>query len=492
MPSEGCSSVANSSGSPSSMAHSKPITLDLSRQKLLVKPDGPLPKQVEMFYPPPKALMVTPIYDTYEFPSPPDDDAVRSVYNPSVYTRDFAYPERRSHSHPRAVYTDSEYDDDRSYSPSHRSASHGRDYTPSVRSRRHQDDYYPPDDRQSVYTASHVYGPPRSDHSYQSLPYDDQRGRAPFIPPGMASSSSGGIPHHTTPNAVYSGGDRDLLDDVLRKYFQLLPPHRDFMWSKCTGRKRAVCIGINYTGSSDELKGCANDAKNMRQFLMDVWGFRSQDILLLVDDGRGSSSVRPTRREMFNAMSWLVKGAQAHDSLFFHYSGHGGQTDDPTGRESDGKAEVIFPVDFKQAGDIIDDDLHDTLVKPLPPGCRLTAVFDSCHSGTVLDLPYLHSAHGRLRGISHITRRARERGASPSDVICFAACKDDETSADTFHGNVATGAMSYEFIHSLRRNPHQTYEQLLEDLRARLIPKYHQKAQISGTHPIDLNRDFIL
>jgi len=32
--------------------------------------------------------------------------------------------------------------------------------------------------------------------------------------------------------------------------------------------------------------------------------------------------------------------------------------------------------------------MHDTMVKPLPPGCRLTSIFDSCHSGSALDLPY--------------------------------------------------------------------------------------------------------
>lgn len=29
---------------------------------------------------------------------------------------------------------------------------------------------------------------------------------------------------------------------------------------------------------------------------------------------------------------------------------------------------------------------HELLVRPLPSGCRLTAIFDSCHSATVLDL----------------------------------------------------------------------------------------------------------
>ena len=44
-------------------------------------------------------------------------------------------------------------------------------------------------------------------------------------------------------------------------------------------------------------------------------------------------------------------------------------------------------LDFKQAGHIVDDEMHDILVKPLPPGCRLTAIFDACHSATALDLP---------------------------------------------------------------------------------------------------------
>lgn len=57
-------------------------------------------------------------------------------------------------------------------------------------------------------------------------------------------------------------------------------------------------------------------------------------------------------------------------------SGHGGQTKDLDGDEADGYDEVIYPVDFQQAGHIVDDILHDIMVKPLPPGCRLTAIFD--------------------------------------------------------------------------------------------------------------------
>ncbi|KAF8188987.1 peptidase C14 [Pholiota molesta] len=237
----------------------------------------------------------------------------------------------------------------------------------------------------------------------------------------------------------------------------------------------------------------------MRDFLIKNYGFKSQDILVLVDDKYSHpGQPRPTRKEMFNAMSWLISDARPHDSLFFHYSGHGGQSPDASGKEKDGMDEVIFPVDYddKQGdgpGDIIDDELHEALVHNLPPGVRLTALFDSCHSGTLLDLPYLHSAHGRLRSLGHISKRAQQRGTSdPGDVICLAACKDDETSADTREGGVAVGAMSWAFIQALEQNRNQTYDELLQHLRATLIPKYHQKAQISGTHPVDLQRQFTL
>ncbi len=45
-----------------------------------------------------------------------------------------------------------------------------------------------------------------------------------------------------------------------------------------------------------------------------------------------------------------------------------------------------MPSDFKKSGVLVDDDLNDMLVLPLPAGVRLTALFDCCHSGTALDL----------------------------------------------------------------------------------------------------------
>lgn len=50
--------------------------------------------------------------------------------------------------------------------------------------------------------------------------------------------------------------------------------------------------------------------------------------------------------------------------------------------------ESIIPVDFKESGQIIDDDILRYLIKPMRKGVHCTLLMDCCHSGTVADLPY--------------------------------------------------------------------------------------------------------
>ena len=78
-------------------------------------------------------------------------------------------------------------------------------------------------------------------------------------------------------------------------------------------------------------------------------------------------------------------------------AGHGGQIKDLDEDAENSYDEVIYPVDFRDVGHIVDDDMHKIMVQPLQPGVRLTAIFDSCHSGTALDLPYIYSTQGILK-----------------------------------------------------------------------------------------------
>jgi hypothetical protein len=119
-------------------------------------------------------------------------------------------------------------------------------------------------------------------------------------------------------------------------------------------------------------------------------------MVILTDEGREDSAHLPTTANILRWMKWLVEDARAGDSLFLHYSGHGGQTPDKDGDEIDGMDETILPVDYEKAGQIVDDDMHEILIKNLKPGVRMTVIFDSCHSGTALDLPYVYDNHGNI------------------------------------------------------------------------------------------------
>ncbi|KAG2017809.1 hypothetical protein CC2G_007286 [Coprinopsis cinerea AmutBmut pab1-1] len=143
---------------------------------------------------------------------------------------------------------------------------------------------------------------------------------APHMPPSQVQHYG---PHSQTP------GGRDV-----QPYFQ---------YSQCTGKKKALLIGINYIGQSGELRGCINDVKNIKRFLTDQWGYKEGDIVTLTDD-ESNPRMRPTASNIRQAMKWLVAGAQPNDALFFHFSGHGGQTKDRDGDEADGYDEVIYPV----------------------------------------------------------------------------------------------------------------------------------------------------
>ena len=159
------------------------------------------------------------------------------------------------------------------------------------------------------------------------------------------------------------------------------------------GRRRALLVGINYKGQSGELRGCINDVFNMKKYLMQRHGFPDQDILVLVDDGR---HLYPTRQKIIAALKHLAGNSVAGDSIYFHYSGHGGllhadgglnafKVSLPGGEKYD---ETLYPLDHERSGQIRDFSLFNHFVKPLRAGVKATCVMDCCHSGSVLDLPY--------------------------------------------------------------------------------------------------------
>ncbi|KAF9623392.1 hypothetical protein IFM89_001312 [Coptis chinensis] len=237
------------------------------------------------------------------------------------------------------------------------------------------------------------------------------------------------------------------------------PPH---------GRKKAVICGISYKYSRHELKGCINDAKCMRYLLINRFKFPEASILMLTEEETDPYRL-PTKHNLRMALFWLVQGCQPGDSLVFHYSGHGSRQRNYNGDELDGYDETLCPLDFETQGMIVDDEINTTIVKPLPRGVKLHAIIDACHSGTVLDLPFLcrMDRSGQYVWEDHRPRSGVWKGTNGGEVISISGCDDNQTSADTsaLSKITSTGAMTFCFIQAFERGQGTTYGSILNAMR---------------------------
>uniref|UniRef100_A0A7S2MZQ4 Peptidase C14 caspase domain-containing protein n=1 Tax=Zooxanthella nutricula TaxID=1333877 RepID=A0A7S2MZQ4_9DINO len=291
-----------------------------------------------------------------------------------------------------------------------------------------------------------------------------------------------------------------------------------------SGRKRALLVGINYPGSRAQLSGCVNDITNQKAALLEHSSFDEGEMCVLADEG---SVELPTKSNIMAGLKWLLEGARAGDLLVFHYSGHGSQC--PWGGVM---ADCICPCDCLDkawpGAVILDTEINEALYAPLPRGCKVVAIFDCCHSGTVANLPVTVRQDGltnndpssarELGGVSTRdqslsgqrivsrymappeTARASKVMARPftsgvhgqvgsgryndHQLWVFSGCQDNQTSADAWINGVPQGAFTWSLLKALRQASHQAaHIDVLED--ARTILKhggYKQSPVLSTTH----------
>ena len=112
---------------------------------------------------------------------------------------------------------------------------------------------------------------------------------------------------------------------------------------------------------------------------------------------------------------------------------------------------------------------------------RLTAIFDSCHSGTVLDLPFIYDLDGKPK-----QQKYSETKSSEADIILFSGCKDSQTSKEKSGKGVASSA----FINTVKNGGgNLTYVELLSIMRDE-SSGYDQIVQMSTGYPMDMNIPF--
>ncbi len=216
---------------------------------------------------------------------------------------------------------------------------------------------------------------------------------------------------------------------------------------------RSLHIGVNYRGTSAELRGCENDAQDFAA----VFAKRGYDTRLLLEQDA-------TKAGILSALAERVAETGYRDRLVVTYSGHGTNIPDRNGDEPDGRDEALVPFDFRDAGLITDDELN-AVFEQRRFGSQIVFFPDSCFSGTVskwvgvtttqvpvLDRPrYLPpweidpSFEQRATPAEGLPlRRTR------ANVVLLSGCADGEYSYDAFINGRYNGAMTRSALEVLR------------------------------------------
>ena len=157
---------------------------------------------------------------------------------------------------------------------------------------------------------------------------------------------------------------------------------------------------------------CLRDVKNMETHLINRCKF--DKVYAFTTSGRYGSSAD----QFIDALKQTRIEVEDHpDALVVVLiSGHGYTTCDTNGDETDGQDEMISI----GSRSIIDDELYSVVSQY---ECNMVLLSDTCHSGTMFDLPYVSNDDGRT-----FTNKLHEQKTQLGKVVSLSACSDQQLS----------------------------------------------------------------
>ena len=262
--------------------------------------------------------------------------------------------------------------------------------------------------------------------------------------------------------------------------------------------RKALLVGINYTGTPYRLFGCINDVVNMGSYLQKVRKYNS--FIIMTD----TTTIKPTRSNILAGFKALLQGAKSGDELWFHFSGHGSLVNDASRDEESGQDSCICPIDVARAGFISDDVIRSNLAALVPKGVRLYMVLDACHSGTGCDLRYKYDDASYLTSrlttlpekyvpndwsLQQTNYEFKRYDKTAGEVFCISGCQDEQTSADAFLGGQASGVVTYLLLNCLNNNSESTYKwkHLLKDICCgEKVNRFTQRTALTSGNALNL------
>jgi len=182
---------------------------------------------------------------------------------------------------------------------------------------------------------------------------------------------------------------------TFKQYFGIIIFSLLLVSSSFAQTKRALIIGIDKYKPTDpnaktlrtiwsDLDGCVNDALSMKNIIESRFGFKENNITLLLD----STGTVASKANILAAVKKLTDETKKGDVVFFYYAGHGSRVKNSLSPEMDGKDETIVPSDAWKTTEtdlreIRDKEIATMLQKLADKKAILTWIFDSCHSGSI-------------------------------------------------------------------------------------------------------------
>jgi hypothetical protein len=213
-----------------------------------------------------------------------------------------------------------------------------------------------------------------------------------------------------------------------------------------------------------DLDGAVNDVKSMQALLVSPkFGFPSDAVHMhvLVQN-------QATRDAILAAMQkYLVDEPASGDIVVFYYAGHGSlRYNSKSTKRSNHLDNTIVPSDaYTGTFDVRDREIARIFNAALDKGVKLTAIFDSCHSGTIArGIPL--GTQGKKRYLAYDPRDINEgpdlkdgkevvapEDRQPNGALVFSATQPDQLAEEWPSGNEAHGAFTMAVIEALKAVP---------------------------------------
>lgn len=234
-------------------------------------------------------------------------------------------------------------------------------------------------------------------------------------------------------------------------------------------KRQSLLVGINYNGTPYQLSGCISDVESLNAKYKEIYNAE------IITD---LTNKKPTKSTILAEFASLLDSAVSGDTVMFAFSGHGSYTTDLNNDEMDGLDEMIISCDLKC---VLDDEFKSIINQKLKEGVILLALFDSCHSGSVLDLKYSYPNY------STKMINSADKNDTIGNVIMISGCMDHQTSAEAIISGKVAGAMTWSLLETLNQNPNGlSWCNLLTNMKNKLNSSgFIQIPQLSSGKPLD-------